>query len=171
MIPTVTAPGPAQAPSPLQTAQKSALPQAESARSSAGENAAANVRAETTRAVDAPEQSAVAPRLREQETKERPDSVFDELVGPEPTFEESPLERQARVALDPPEIEAAPAKSDAQAVQARSPDDVDDPAIETTEPPVFEDPPPTPSEKAEASFAETRTLATTAEPATIDVAR
>jgi hypothetical protein len=171
MIPTVTAPGPAPTPAPLQTAQKSALPQAEAARGSAGENAAANIRAETTRAVDAPEQTAVAPRLREQETKERPDTVFDELVGPEPTFEESPLERQARVALDPPEIKAAPTMTQSPTAQLEPPDETDTLAIEATETETFEDPPPTPTEKAQASFAETRTLATSPEPATIDVAR
>lgn len=170
MIPTIPAPGPAPTPAPMQNAQKSALPQAESARGSTGENAAANVRAETTRAIDAAKQSAVAARLREEETKDTPDTVFDELVGPEPTFEESPLERQARVALDPPEIQAAPAKDDLTE-QADALDEIGAPSIDVAEAPVFEDPPPTPSEKAEASFAETRTLASTSEPATIDVAR
>lgn len=170
MISTVTAPSPAPAPAPSQTAQKSALLQTDSARGSVGENAAANVRAETTRAIDAPEQSSVAPRLREQETRERPETVFDELVGPEPTFEESPLERQARVALDPPEI-PAPKEADAQPVEQIEDQDAQLPALEAREVPVFEDPPPTPTEKAEASFAETLTFSKDSEPATIDVAR
>ena len=166
MIPTVTSPGPAPTPALTQTAQqKASLPQADTARSSAGENAAANVRAETTRAIDAPEQSSVAPRLREQETKERPETVFDELVGPEPTFEENLLERQARVALDPPEITVADDETP-------EPAEVTEPQeASTEEAPVFEDPPPTPTERAEASFAETRSLADSNEPATVDVAR
>lgn len=170
MIPTVTAPTPVPTPGPTQTVQKSALPQTDTARSSAGENAAANVRAETARAIDAPEQSSVAPRLRAEETKERPETVFDELVGPEPTFEESPLERQARVALDPPEF-IEPSEPTAQPVDDAQETEAPLPTIEATEAPVFEDPPPTPTEKAEASFAETRTLAKDNEPATIDVAR
>ena len=166
MIPTVTSPGPAPTPAPTQTAQqKAALPQADSARSSAGENAAANVRAETTRAIDAPEQSSVAPRLREQESKERPDTIFDDLVGPEPTFEENLLERQARVALDPPEVAIADEPTPAPA-EIKEPQDV-----EAEDAPTFEDPPPTPTERAEKSFAETRSLADTNEPATVDVAR
>jgi hypothetical protein len=166
MIPTVTSPGAAPPPAPTQSAQqKTALPQADTARSSAGESTAANIRAETARAVDAPEQTAVAPRLREQESKERPESVFDDLVGPEPTFEENVLERQARVALDPPEA-ATP--------EAEAPEPVEAPEqaeIEEVDPPVFEDSPPTPTERAEKSFAETRSLADSPEPATVDVAR
>lgn len=171
MIPSVNVPGPPQAQMPAQPAQKATLPQADTARSSVGENAAANVRAETARAIDAPEQSSVAPRLREQETKERPDTVFDELVGPEPTFEESPLERQARVALDPPEIVASPEDTEVRSAEPESPAESDATAITVTQAPPFEDPPPTPSERAETSFAETRSLSTEPKPATIDIAR
>lgn len=170
MIPTVTAPTPAPPQAPNQAVQKSALPQTDTARSSAGENVAANVRAETTRAIDAPEQTSVAPRLREQETKERPETVFDELVGPEPTFEESPLERQARTALDPPEITET-AEPIAQTAEEPTEPEAELPALATADAPVFEDPPPTPTAKAEASFAETRTLAADSEPATVDIAR
>ncbi|MEO9823169.1 MAG: hypothetical protein ABJF50_01985 [Paracoccaceae bacterium] len=167
MIPTVTAPGAIPQSSVPQSAQKSAQPQLDAARSSAGEAANTTLRAETARAIDAPEQSSTAPRLREQETKERPESVFDDLVGPVPTFKESPLERQARTALDPPEI-TAPPKTD---VEPQDVKDTEEPVITAAEPPTFEDPPPTPAERAEASFAETRTLASEPEPATIDVAR
>ncbi|NNE89968.1 MAG: hypothetical protein HKN27_18025 [Silicimonas sp.] len=165
MIPPVTSPGPAPSLAPNQTAQKTALPQSDTARSSVGENAAANIRAETTRAIDAPDQSSVAPRLREQETKERPETVFDDLVGPEPTFVENLLERQARVALDPPEIVSVPEE------KTEATDDTEKQEIAAEETPVFENPPPTPTERAEASFAETRTLAETSEPAIVDVAR
>ncbi len=170
MIPTVTVPGPTQAQAPAQPAQKAALPQPDAARSSAGENAAANVRAETARAIDAPEQSSVAPRLREQETKERPDAVVDGLVGPEPTFEESPLERQARVALDPPEV-VTPREASDDSSEQNALTESDALTIAVTEVPAFEDPPPTPTERAETSFAETRTLSSDLQPATIDIAR
>ena len=144
------------------TAQKTSQPQApETARTSSGESAAANIKAETTKAVQAPEQSSVAPRLRDQETAERTDRAApakDEPTGPPPAFEESPLERQARVALDPPE-EPAPAPE--QAARAEAPEVAADEAApvkaETVEAPA--DPPPTPSEKAEASFSETKDLA------------
>ena len=107
--------------------------------------------------------------------------MFDELVGPAPTFEESLLERQARVALDPPEISAAPAEPDETAqdgapnsdtqTESTQPDTGETALTVVTEPLPFEDPPPTPAEQAEASFAETRTLASDPQPATIDVAR
>lgn len=95
MIPTFTSPVPANSSAMAQTAQKTAFLQAQTARTSAGESAAANIRPETTRAIDAPDQAVVAQRLRDQETKQRADSVIEEFAGPEPTFEESPLERQA----------------------------------------------------------------------------
>ena len=169
MIPTVSAPGAAPPSTSPQAAQKTAQPQPEAPRSSAGEVANTALRAETARAIDAPAQSSIAARLSEQETKERPDSVFDDLVGPAPTFEESLLERQARVALDPPEIKAPPPET----VESKEADgdvaEIAEPSA--AEPPVFEDPPPTPTEKAEASFAETRTLSDEPKFATIDVAR
>lgn len=165
MIPTVTPLGPPPPTAPTQSAQKSSQPQVDAPRSSAGEFTGVNQRAETARAIDAPVQSAVAQRLQDQEKKERPETIFDDLVGPDPTFEENLLERQARVAFDPPEVNASPSQ-------------IADPVEEDTlqsesdaEIVAFEGPPPTPTEKAEASFAETRTLATDPEPVTIDVAR
>ena len=109
-------------PAQAQTAQKTTQPQApETARASAGEAAAANIKAETTQAVKAAEQSSVAPRLRDQETAERTERAEprDLPTGPPPSFEETPLERQARVALDPPEpTEAAPVEAEAEPVEA-----------------------------------------------------
>lgn len=164
-------------PAPPQTAQKTTQPQApETARTSAGEQAAANVKSETTQAVQAAEQSSVAPRLRDRENAERterPAPPKDEHAGPPPSFEESPLERQARVAFDPPDL---PVASDDQPpvapVEARESAPETDSRPATGEaPPAFQDPPPTPTERAEVSFAETRTLSEATEGATIDFAR
>ena len=156
------------------TSQRAAQPQApETARASAGEAAAANVRAETPSAIQAAEQSAVAPRLRDQETADRSERSVpgkDTPTGPPPSFEESPLERQARVAFDPPEAtpppvpEAAPVKD--KAIEA--PDDHQGSEVSHDAGKAPIDPPPTPTERAEVSFAETRTLATAREPATVD---
>ncbi len=159
-------------PAPQLTAQKTSQPQApETARTSSGESAAANIKAETAQAVQAPEQSSVAPRLRDQETaeqSERAKPVKDEHTGPPPSFEESPLERQARVAFDPPdkpdEADVQPAKEDQV---AEKPDESEPVKAESSEPPA--DPPPTRTEKAEASFSETRTLAETRDSGTVDV--
>ena len=158
---------------PTQTAQKTSQPQApETARTSSGESAAANIKAETPQALQAPEQTSVTPRLRDQETAERTDRSYeatDKPTGPPPTFEETPLERQARVALDPQveNLDFDQADATAQPVS-------DDPAIGTEAeisplPDDQPDPPPTPSEKAEVSFSETRTLTDTKEPAIVDI--
>lgn len=176
MIPSVTTP--AQAPKPAATnapptANKTTAPPApETARGSIGEMAAWNLKAETALAVDAPDQAAVAPRLRDQETSERTDRVQadrDSPTGPPPAFEESPLERQARVALDPPETPNTP----------DAPPDAELPETETARPDSNRqtdvngdiDPPPTRRERAEVSFAVTRTLSEPREPAALDVSR
>lgn len=153
-----------------QTAARAAQPQApETARTSAGEAGAANVRAETPSAVQAAEQSAVAPRLRDQETAETTDRdvpTKDAPTGPPPSFEESPLERQARVALDPPEKSEA-----ANAEDAPPPTRDEERSATTQEEPKAVEPPPTPTERAEVSFAETQSLAEPKGPATVDLAR
>ncbi len=161
-------------PATAQTATRSAHPQApETARASTGETAAANVRTETPNALQAPEQTAVAPRLRDQETAERTertDPPDDQPAGPEPAFEESPLERQARVALDPPDPSEAPVT--APELVSNSTDDAadtpEDASLVYADIPV--DPPPTPAEKAEASFTETIAISEPKEPSTVDVA-
>ncbi len=177
MIPAASAAGVAvKTAQPVATlsAERASQPQApETARSSAGESSAANIRLETTRAVTAPEQTAVAPRLRDQETAERTERALpanDTPTGPPPTFEESPLERQARVAFDPPEptpADVAPEPAVVPADQPDAPEDVPELAVSGEAPPA--DPPPTPSEKAEASFAETRTISTPREPSTVNI--
>lgn len=175
----VTSPSPAT----NQNGSRAHLPQApETARSSAGEATAANVKTETAKAVTAPEQSAIAPRLRDQETTERSERAplaKDAPTGPPPTFVESPLERQARVVFDPPDLNAMPQKSEAvPQIEAEPRGEETGPS---PEPPVGapeanaeappQDPPPTPTERAEASFQETITLSEPKEPASIDVAR
>ena len=160
-------------PAPAVTAQKTTQPQApETARTSAGESAAANIKAETSVAIQAAEQSSVAPRLRDQETAERTERSVpakDDPTGPPPTFEESPLERQARVAFDPPE----PTQKADVPVEVETVDPaLEGPGTEEGDEPVEaapQDPPPTRTEKAEASFTETRTIAVSKEPATVDV--
>lgn len=176
MIPAASAAGVAvKTAQPVATlsAERASQPQApETARASAGESSAANIRLETTKAVTAPEQTAVAPRLRDQETAERSERALpanDTPTGPPPTFEESPLERQVRVAFDPPEPEAA---NDAPAPAAKAevrdtPEDLPELTVSGEAPPA--DPPPTPAEKAEASFAETRTMSKPHEPSTVNV--
>ncbi len=160
-------------PAPTVTAQKTTQPQApETARTSSGESAAANIKAETSHAVQAAEQSSVAPRLRDQETAERTDRSMptkDNPTGPPPTFEESPLERNARVAFDPPEQappaetpRASEARDDGQPVEEANKN-----AAPVSEAP--QDPPPTPTEKAEASFTETRSMGEAKDAATVDV--
>ena len=150
----------------LQSAERTSNPPApETSRASAGEAAASNVQLETSRAVTAPEQSAVAPRLRDQENAERSERLHattDEPTGPPPAFEESPLERQARVAFDPPKPTAEPPNTGA----TDAPHPQEAVGIEQAE--ASNDPPPTPAERAEASFAEIRTLATVKELATVD---
>lgn len=176
MIPSVTtpsiAPKPAVASVPPTASKTIAPPAPDTARGSVGETAAGNMKAETTSAIDAPEQSAVAPRLRDRETAQQSDRKQldkDTPTGPPPAFDESPLERQARVALDPPET-----RGDAGAGTADGNRDTSDTSLKPVEksterkPP---EPPPTPRERAEVSFAETRSMSDQREAATLDVSR
>ncbi len=147
------------------TAPKAAAtPLTEGPRSSTGEASAANIKSETSRAIDAAGQSAVAPRLRDQETTERSNRLAakrDAPTGPPPTFDESLLERRSRTALDPPEI----------AVQTNAPPSEkteNDQELPTPPPKLVSDTPPTPTEKAEASFAETRAISEPSVSATLD---
>jgi len=140
-------------------------PATEAPRSSTGEVSAGNLKTETARAIDAAGQSSVAPRLRDQETVERSKRLppkLDVPTGPPPAFQESLLERRTRTALDPPDImkEARPAPTGGD--------------TETDEPPAppdiaQSDTPPTPIEKAEAGFAETRAISDDSKLATLDV--
>jgi hypothetical protein len=102
------------------TAPKAAAtPLTEAPRSSTGEISAANIKPETSRAIDAAGQSAVTPSLRDQETAERSNRLSarrDAPTGPPPAFDESLLEQRARTALDPPEF-AERAKSQPREIQ------------------------------------------------------
>ena len=150
----------------MRTAQSQAP---ETARASAGEAAASNVRTDTPNPIKAAEQTAVAPRLRDQETAENTDRApaKDAPTGPPPAFEESPLERQARVALDPPEADATPEEN------AATPEDTGPDRREAVRADAEPErsPPPTPTERAEDGFAETQALADSKAPAKVDVAR
>lgn len=178
MIPAVSPAGlalkTAQPPS-LNSADRAApAPASEAPRASAGEGTAARVTLLSASAVTGPDQSAVAPRLRDQETTERTERSRlpkDTPTGPPPAFKESPLERQARVAFDPPSAEPDPQIPSAPNAAAIPGGDGSKTGKKTeivmVEAPA--EPPPTPSERAEASFAETRALSTPKEPTTIDV--
>lgn len=157
-------------PGAAQAANKASQPQTpEAPRSSAGETTSTNGTLSAAKAVTAPEQSAAAPRLRDQETAEQSERDADAPAGPPPAFEESYLERQARVAFDPPDPTDAVTtervdEPDADAVDQAATD------LPDTQAPTPE-PPPTPTERAEVGFAETRTLASPREPTLLDVSR
>lgn len=173
MIPSATlhapVPKPAAVNSPV-SAQRTAQPASpETARASAGEVAAANIRTETARSVDAPEQTAVAPRLRDQETAERTRRSDDteRPTGPPPAFEETPLQRQARVALEPPEVperQGTAARPDADQAEVGQTGVA---VTKASKDPV--EPPPTRTERAEASFAETRSISDDSRRTLLDV--
>lgn len=166
MIPPVTTP--ALAPKPVApqappTANKTVAPPApDTARASIGESAAGNLRAETARAIDAPEQAAVLPRLRDQETSEQSARLprdADKPTGPPPAFDESPLERQARVALEPEDVRPDPG----------APPEETPPQTRRREAAELAPPPPGPRERAEVSFAETRAIASAPEKLELDL--
>lgn len=149
------------------TAPKAAsTPLSEAPRSSTGEVSAANIKSETSRAIDAAGQSAVAPRLRDQETTERSNRLAanrDAPTGPSPAFDESLLERRSRTALDPPEF-AKQAKWPPPSEETKT--DKEPPAAPAA---FVSETPPTPREKAEAGFAETRAISDTSQSTTLDV--
>jgi hypothetical protein len=172
MIPSVSSPNfalKATVSTQPQTGIKTSLPGApDIARTSVGETAAGNTRAETALAVEAPDQTPVPPRLRDQETAERSQRQKldkDAPAGPRPAFDESLLERQVRLAFDPPESKTPTAT----ATRDESPAKPELPADKTS--PDDIEIPPTPREKAEVSFAETRTMTDPRETATVDVSR
>jgi len=145
-----------------------ATPQTEAPRSSSGEVSAANLRTETARAVDAPGQSAVAPRLRDQETTERSNRLSaknDRPTGPRPTFDESLLERRSRTAFDPPEI-ADRAKPAPPSEESDTADDAERTANDVQAPAGA---PSTVTAQAEEGFAEVLILSEPDIPATLDI--
>lgn len=145
-----------------------ATPQTEAPRSSAGEVSAANLKTETARAIDAPGQSAVSPRLRDQETAERSNRLsakYDAPTGPRPTFDESLLERRSRTAFDPPEI-ADQAKSTPPPGISASNNGADETVKDVEAPPRV---PSKVTAQAEEGFAEALVLSEPGKPATLDV--
>lgn len=172
MIPSLSSTGftpRATAAVPPQTGAKTTQPSApQTARASAGEVAAGDIRVETAFAVDAAEQAAITPRLRDQETAERSQRLMQETdtpTGPPPAFRESPLERQARTAFELPE----PAEPSAPDAQSR---DVPSEMISPREAhPSPDEAQAKSSERAEASFSETRALGKSRESVTFNVAR
>lgn len=173
MIPTVSAPALSsrgQYPTNPMTALKTAQPSApETARASAGETGAV-IRAETTLAIDAPEQTAVAPRLRDQETAERTARqrlARDAPTGPPPAFDENLLERQVRTAFEPPKQVAPPTVGPA----TTSLDELPAPASKPAPVPddTTNDFPEARTERAQAGFAESRALLDDREPYRVDL--
>lgn len=157
------------------SADRTSQPSApETARSSSGETAAANIRVETADAVTPPEQSAVVPRLRDEENWDQTERDLpnkDDPTGPPPAFEESPLQRQARVSLDPTEASTPPELTTepvGESVKPETKDRMPAQILAAATDPV--ETPPTPSERAEISFAETRDLAEPTEPPNVDLA-
>ena len=168
MIPSVSANVAPQKPVPVTAAQTATKPNSPTGQGGSGEGAAYNVRPETASVVRAPDQLTAAPRLRDQETAERSERELADKkapTGPPPAFEESPLERQARVALDPPDV--APEVE----VEVSSVDELDEvPGGDAAESDTGQiDAPPTPRERAEVSFSETRAIAEPVETSSVDV--
>lgn len=173
MTQPIALPKPASPTAPPTAAKTSAPPAPETIRGSIGERAAGNIRAETQRAIDAPEQAAVLPRLRDEERANETERQLIETelpTGPDPTFEETPLERQARVALEPPVLVTGyedVSSDDPQGDRPKAP--ISTAVAAAGDAPT--EPPPSPRERAEVSFAETRSLVTTREGAALDIAR
>ena len=67
----------------------------------------AQIRAETSRAIDAAKQPQLTQRIRVNETRDGSASSGDLPAGPPPAFKETLLERQSRTAFDAPEGVAA----------------------------------------------------------------
>lgn len=166
MIPAVSAPAPVA--KGAQTSTGSSSGDAASTRQgaqtgSAGEVAAAKVRTETTRAVDPARQAAAAPRMRDQETAEQSDRAAlpdTGPTGPRPAFQETFLQRAARLALTPPKPEG-PSPTAGQTSDA--PPDQDDP-----ETPVALRPTTSDMSRARDGFSQTQQFVEARAPSVID---
>ncbi|MDJ1016952.1 MAG: hypothetical protein QNJ35_10605 [Paracoccaceae bacterium] len=160
---SVTPIKPAETGQPPASSKSAQPPQPGAARASAGEAPRASLRAETARAIDPPEQLPAAQRLRDRETDEtsgRP-PLGDGPTGPPPAFQESPLERQVRVALDPPDLppELEPAAPSAEETEVFEPAGAPGKRQEETTEPVRGETAPARFTRAETGFAETRSIA------------
>lgn len=93
-------------------AQASAAPLPAQQRTGDATGLARAIRPETPVAIDAARRMAEPERLRDDAARkaatiERP-PPDDAPTGPPPTFDETPLQRQARMALQPPDFKTAP---------------------------------------------------------------
>ena len=171
MIPSVSANVAPQRPVPVTVAQTTARPAAPTGQGGSGKVAASNIRPETASAVRAPDHLTVAPRHLDQDTAECSERELTDKkapTGPPPALEERPLERQARVALDPPDVTPEPEAE----VEVMSVGEFEDaPGGDTADggDPAQIDPPLTPRDRAEVSFSETRAIADPVKPASVDV--
>ncbi len=121
-------------------------------KATSGVASAANVRAETTQAVDPSRQASVAPRLRDQETLERTPRLGpsgDGPTGPPPAFQETPLQRAARTVFDPPEANFDVAAELEEELTSVEPD-----AEKPSDTPSLEPSPPSPTEQTADARAE-----------------
>ena len=131
------------------------------AQGSSGETSSANIRMDTLQPVTAAEQSSAIAHLRDQETAEHLRNGIvakDAPTGPPPAFDETPLERQIRIAFQPPEV--ADAKTIADKGTSQDFDDQPDDTLTV---------PPSPAERAETAVAETRAISEPTQSGALDV--
>jgi len=115
-------PGGASVNSQPQSASPPTDPGKESQGAARGESAASGARPETMVRVDPMRQSDRSRKIPSQDRKEL--SNPDAPTGPPPTFEETPLERQARLAFLPPDPKPA---RDASSTVALAAEDAEQP--------------------------------------------
>ncbi len=106
MLPPVSAPGPTPTPAKTTLPGASTFTGAGSFGSTRIGDGPSGTRPETTRMVEAARQAPLAQRLRDNDTREGLIPTNDLPAGPPPAFRETPLERQARTAFEPPDIAA-----------------------------------------------------------------
>ena len=106
MLPPVSSPGPAPTSTKATSSTASTLAGSVSFGSTRIEAGPSGIRPETTRMVEAARQAPLALRLRDNDTRKGPIPTDDLPAGPPPAFRETPLERQVRTALEPPDMVA-----------------------------------------------------------------
>ena len=106
MLPPVSAPGPAPSPPKGTPSTASTLAVSASFGSTRIGAGPSGIRPETTRMVEAARQAPLAQRLRDNDTRKGLIPTDDLPAGPPPAFRETPLERQLRTALEPPDMVA-----------------------------------------------------------------
>lgn len=156
MLPPVSGPTPTAKPTPADAAQNTQQSARGTLTQSGAERGPAQMRAETVRAVEPVRQSATAERLR---TSGPDGNDLSETLpaGPPPAFVETLLERQARQAFQPPDVEP-PEKPEATA--AETPGEAPDTPVENV--------PPRTEEIARAGFAEAQLMTKSDAPPEVD---